>query len=80
MSSLAARFTRLLRQLLIGKRLLLIAEAISQYGIPTNTRSAHMRTHPNALTDILQLTQTLGEGGRPEHVSQNHGLNLNLTL
>ena len=31
---------------------------------PTNTRSAHMRTLPNALTDILQLTQTLRGQGR----------------
>ena len=37
---------------------------------PTNTRSAHMRTLPNALTDILQLTQTLrgqGRKGRAGH-------------
>ena len=33
---------------------------------PTNTRSAHMRTLPNALTDILQLTQTLRGQGREE--------------
>ena len=39
---------------------------------PTNTRSAHMRTLPNALTDILQLTQTLRGQGRERGERAGH--------
>ena len=41
---------------------------------PTNTRSAHMRTLPNALTDILQLTQTLRGQGRERRGPDNNTL------